>query len=195
MDDPRADLINRALDLPEGEIAHRIRTGDAVLFGRLFDAYWALLCQVAMFSVHDPDSAREVVADVFAAIWERRAALHVQTTIEAYLLGAVRRRAHRTYRDETHRDALLGARDQDDWDVVSAYGQRAAQGDRAAEVSAIRLTVDQLVRTLPMRYQIAVYLRWQRDLEYQEIAEILEISREAAKKLVLRAVALLRERA
>lgn len=195
MDDPRADLINRALDLPDGEIVHRIRTGDAALFGRLFDAYWALLCQVAMFSLHDPDDAREAVADVFAAIWERRESLVVHTTIEAYLFGAVRRRARRAYRDDTHREALLAAQDPEVWDIVSAYGQQAAHGDRMADASASRLTVEQLLRTLPPRYQMAVYLRWQRDLEYDEIADVLEISREAAKKLVLRAVAMLRERA
>jgi len=194
MDGPRAGTTNGALGLADRDIVDRIRAGDAELFGRLFDMYWEPLCQVATFSIHDADEAREVVADVFASLWERRTTLTVSSTVAAYLFGATRFRARRAYRDATHRGALLDAHLGEGWEEVSLQGDRIADGDEVASDMDTRLTIEQGLETLPPRYRMAVYLRWQRDLEYDEIAEVLEISREAAKKLVLRAVGMLRER-
>lgn len=186
--------INRVVLLPDAEIVARIRNGDTALYGRLFEAYWTSLCEVAAFATHAPDDAREIVADVFAAIWERRDRWTVTTTVEAYLFGAVRQRGRRMYRDRTHQRELLSAQFDPDWETTSLDGQRATDTGDLSDITDRRLTLERLVQALPERAQLAIYLRWHRELEYREIGEILGISTEAARKLTTRTLDTLRTR-
>jgi RNA polymerase sigma-70 factor (ECF subfamily) len=186
--------VNRALALPDSEIVARIREGDAGLYGQLFEAYWAPLCEVARFNTHSPDDAREIVADVFAAIWQRRQEWHVTTTVEAYLFSAVRHRGRRMYRDVTHRQALLSAHLRPDWETTSLEGHQTGDPEKLTDETDRRLTLERIVQTLPARARFAIYLRWYRELEYREIGEILGISAEAARKLTTRTLDTIRER-
>jgi RNA polymerase sigma factor (sigma-70 family) len=108
------------------------------------------------------------------------------------LFVAARNQARRIHRDTVRHTELLQSRLEHD-DIVT-HGQRVKDAGHAADSAALRITLEQAISLLPSRYQTAVYLRWQRDLGYEEIAEILEITPAAAKKLVNRATAVLREK-
>ncbi len=158
---------------------------DEQSFSQLFDEYWASLCRFAAIATRDDDDAREIVAKVFAVLWERREAWNVATTVQAYLYGAVRNEIWHRHRDTKRRAELLEQHLDD---------EGLAEVD-IASITALewRLTLQQLVAGLPERYQMAIHLRYRRDLEYAEIGEILDITPETAKKLVNRAVSSLRK--
>jgi RNA polymerase sigma-70 factor (ECF subfamily) len=193
-DAEKTTTVNRTLSLPDSEIVARIREGDAGLYGRLFEAYWTTLCEVARFNTHSSDDAREIVADVFAAVWQRRQEWNVTSTVEAYLFSAVRHRGQRMYRDVTHRHALLSAHLRPDWETTSLEGHQTGDTGNLTDATDRRLTLDRIVQTLPTRARLAIYLRWYRELEYREIGEILGISAEAARKLTTRTLDTIRER-
>jgi RNA polymerase sigma factor (sigma-70 family) len=78
-----------------------------------------------------------------------------------------------------------------DVEHASLRGQ-PLQGGEGAHTTDLALTLEQTVRELPERYQLAIYLRWHRELEYNEIGEILGVSAEAARKVINRALGMLR---
>jgi RNA polymerase sigma-70 factor (ECF subfamily) len=162
------------------------------MFGLLFNTYWTSLCTFVAFITRDHDEAHELVADLFANLWERRTQWVVAGSIESYLFVAARNQARRVHRDAVRHAELLQSR-LEHGDIVT-HGQRVKDAGRAADSAALRITLEQAITMLPSRYQTAVYLRWQRDLGYEEIAEILEMTPAAAKKLVNRATAVLREK-
>jgi RNA polymerase sigma-70 factor (ECF subfamily) len=147
---------------------------------------------VALYVVRDADEARDIVAKVFAALWERRARLTVATTFEAYLFGAVRNEARHARRDVARRSDLLSTRVRPGRDDASLQGRRLAEGGAAADATDLELTFDHAVRLLPDRYQLAIYLRWHRGMEYAEVGDVLGLSGDAARMLVTRALGMLR---
>jgi RNA polymerase sigma-70 factor (ECF subfamily) len=174
---------------PDDELVRRIRSGDADMFSLLFRTYWVALCTFATVMTGDADDASEIVADLFARLWERRATWVVTGSVESYLFVATRNRARSTERDARRRSDLLV---ENAPSGVMLHPDAITEDESAA--ADARVTIAQAVATLSARYRAAIYLRWERDMEYDEIAQILEISQAAAKKLVQRATAALRER-
>jgi len=168
-----------------------VQSGDAACFDQLVTTYWRALCVFADGYVKDSEIAQELVADVFAALWERRATWRVEATIETYLFGSVRNRARSAHRDRTRRAELLrdatAAGDLDD--VVSRSVSPDARLDDDDRVVRLRTAVD----ALPLRLREATLLRWYQQMEYTDMAHVLAISPTAARQLVSRALRVLRE--
>ncbi|HNP98490.1 MAG TPA: sigma factor, partial [Bacteroidia bacterium] len=74
----------------EQHIVQAIRQGDERVFESLFRNHYQPLCRYATTLVNDPDEAEEIVQQVFIQIWERRGALEINLSIQAYLYKAVR---------------------------------------------------------------------------------------------------------
>jgi len=182
-------MADALVSLSDAEIVQRVRAGDRDVFGALFRTYWVPLCTFVTAMTRDGDAAREVVADLFAALWERRDALAVTGSLEAYLFVAARNRVRTMHRDVQRRQELLVAHEADGV-VMHPDAVVMDEGD----IVDVRLSMAQAMAEMPERYRAAIYLRWERDLEYDRIGEMLELSPAAAKKLVQRATVMLRER-
>ncbi len=154
------------------------------------------MCASVAFITRDQDDAREVVADLFGNLWERRASWTISSSIEAYLFVAARHRALSLQRNVKRRDNLVRT----ELVVNQVVGIPAMSTDASASTSLtqqrleLKLTLERVISQLPERYQSALYLRWERDLSYEEIARILESTPAAVKKLVNRATIILRDR-
>jgi DNA-directed RNA polymerase specialized sigma24 family protein len=85
--------------------AAAVAPGDAL--PRLFDAQHGRLVAVARRYVRCPAAAADVVADVFARLWERRATWRPSGAAEVYVVAAVRNRALNVARDARGRGAHL----------------------------------------------------------------------------------------
>jgi RNA polymerase sigma-70 factor (ECF subfamily) len=185
---PRRNTVHSAED---ARVLAQLRAGDARAFDYLVVEYWDVLCTFAAGYVKDEELAKELVADVFAGLWERHTHVKVQTSVEAYLFGAVRNRARTAHRDRVRRTGLL--RDAAaSGDVPAMAGpQRALDAELERDERMVRLQA--AVDGLPVRLREATVLRWEREMAYEEIAEALAISPAAARQLVSRALRLLRQ--
>src|SRR5690606_16982670 len=59
--------------------------------------------------------------------------------------------------------------------------------------SIIKQQVDELLSKLTSRQKEAIYLRFMQELEYEEIAEIMDMTQHAARKLISRSLKRLRD--
>lgn len=175
----------------DDDIVARINTGDTEAFNELFHVYWAPLCTFVSLITRDLEEGREIVADLFATLWARRAEWRITGSIEAYLFVSARHRALTVQRDTLRRQQLLQSHLAD----TSEPSIPPSLGDSTTDPSAIdlRLTLDTAIAALPERHQTALYLRWRRDLAYEDIAIILGTTPGAVKKLINRATAALRD--
>ena len=162
------------------------RTG----FSALFTAYWTPLCRWAYYFTRDRVASEEIVADVLADVWQRRATWEPRHGIEAYLFGAVRPRVRETARNDIRR-ATLTAR-------FVTPGQSPAMSE-AFEAPDVEVAAEEITRRLadalgqlPGRARAAVMYRWHEGLGYDEIARRLDTTPGAARVLVTRTLRTLR---
>ena len=191
---PRASSSNvrPLVDIPDADVIDRIRAGDVRTFERLYEAYATPLFDFARAYLHDAPLAEEVVATVLGNLWTRRANWTVRDRIEPYLFGAVHREILTMQRTTRRRAALIAMAD--DETRSRSIGHAPVSPDTALEQAELEARVWQAVDALPVRYRVATVLRWRRDMSYDEIAQVLEVSSDSARQLVSRAVRMIRER-
>ena len=73
----------------ESALVDRIKAGNLPAFENLFSAYYATLCIYARKIVGDMDEARDIVQNVFVAIYDKRDTLQINTSIKSYLYKSV----------------------------------------------------------------------------------------------------------
>jgi len=158
----------------------------------LFAATYPKLVRFALHYVSSQDSAEDVVGDVFSSLWTHRATLAPQGSLEAYLFGAVRRRAISTFR-QWHRHARQTP-------PVLADGEYWGMGvppsapDADATEHDTNTVIWRAIADLPERQREILSLRWQAELGWDEIARVLESTSAAVQKQHSRAAITLRAR-
>ncbi len=161
----------------------RMRGGDEQAFEALFRRHAAALGRTAYRYVKSTALAEEVVQDVLLHVWERRASLDIHGSVAAYLYTAVCRRAMDTLKsarvsERTH-DAASDLRDPDRTPLESAVASDLA--------AAVRAALDRL----PERCRQVIALRWDAELSYAEIGEVLGVTVKAVERQRQRGLKLL----
>lgn len=153
----------------------------------MFDAYYPGLCAFAAEYVGSYNRARDIVQEVFLAIWERRREWEVRGSLKSYLYQAVRNRALNAVRRD---DARRRAHD--------TIGQRAASAvHRTAEDQVyyrqLSEAVEHAIAQLPERRRMVFLLHRKHGFTYAEIAQIMDITSKTVENQMGRALKFLRE--
>jgi RNA polymerase sigma-70 factor (ECF subfamily) len=169
----------------------RIRQGDEAAFRRLFDRYMGPLYTLALQLTRVPDAADDVVADVFATLWDNRSSLSI-TSVRAYLFGAIRNRSytvlHQMQRADVWNSRFLSTAES------PGLGCPTDAADVQLESEERRHTILTAIESLPPRSRTVIWLRWITQLPFDEIAVIMETTEAAVRMQHSRALAQLRER-
>ena len=182
--------------VPDGDaaIAARIRTGDRTAVREVFDTYFPLLTDYATSIMRSRDAAEDIVADIFVSIVEHPERVLPTQSLRAYLLWRIRHRAldvlRGQHRDDVRYHTLAQYRDAA---VVATAPimpdellEAAEQGDlQARRMAQVLARLDASTRTI-------VLWRLRDELEYDEIALVLGISRAAVKMRLSRALSHIR---
>ena len=67
----------------------RISLGDVKVFEELFNTYYLVLCSYATKIVGDIDQSKDIVQNVFVAVYDKRRTLAINTSVKSYLFRAV----------------------------------------------------------------------------------------------------------
>jgi RNA polymerase sigma-70 factor (ECF subfamily) len=180
----------------DAALTERIRRGDRQAARELFEQYFALLFDHAHAILRSRAAAEDVVEDLFVAVLEcadRFVPIH---SIRAYLLWRTRHRALDVLRGERragqrhHRLALRG-----DPAVLPAPVALPDELVEAAEAGDVRARdVMDALATLGEPGRTIVLLRLRDELEYDEIALVVGLSRAAVKMQLSRSLRRLRAR-
>lgn len=182
--------IDRLIGIPDAEIVARIRAGDVEMFRTLFRGYHKPLVRVANFYLHSIPTAEEAAADTLSHLWELRALWTIRHSVESYLFGALRHRVQNLVR---------GVRREQQWHEVFQHGELPALGtaaeppDTAVEQTDLRDRLWRAVAVLPERTRLILALRWQQEMTFDEIAEVLGLAPAAVRQAHSRALRHLRD--
>jgi RNA polymerase sigma-70 factor, ECF subfamily len=165
---------------------------DERAFEGLFRTHYAALASFAVRYVRDRALAEELVQDLFADLWARRATWAPRPGSErAYLFAAKCNRAlNLRKRQAVERD---WERDEGSADVRELH-PRPTRADELLEAAELERRVHTALESLPERCRLVMHLRWREQLSYAEIAEIMAISIKGVENQLARGLRALRER-
>ena len=151
-------------------------------FERLFKQNYERLYYHALDIVHDDETARDVVSDVYVNVWRLRDTINHDTVI-SYLYASVRNRSLDQLKHLNRHVPLLD-------EVIHEMEQFTDTDweDYEARIAKLR---DEL-RRQPERVRRVLYLRFYEHKSNQEVADLLGVTVDGVKKIIQRAFAQMR---
>jgi len=179
-------------DDAEREWVAAIRRGDESAFAALFTAYYEPLWALVNDYVHAPDTAEEVVQDIFFRLWAQRTTWQVRGSVRGYLYSAARSRAIDQLRRERRENRWAAATGTENPPDI-AGGEPSAGPDARLAAAELSAALDQAIERLSPALREVLVLRARHHLTYPEIAGVLDVSPKAVEVRVTRAFRQLRE--
>lgn len=159
---------------------------DAASIEALFRAHYSRLCDFVNCYVRSPETASDLVQDLFVHLWERCDAGDVPLLTTAYLYTAARNRALKHLR---HRRVVARWAER----VASASLPTGPQADERLRTREMAEAIRRAIDALPDRCRQIFLLSREKYLSYAEIAEVLGISVETVETQMWRALKSLRK--
>lgn len=164
----------------------QISLGNLHAFESLFREYYQVLCSYALKFVSDPDTAEEIVQDLFYTLWEKRQELQINTSVRSYLFTATHNRCLKFIQHMTVEQKYR-----------SYYLRNESEIDNeeydSANIGEMQQIIDQTLDSLPERCGKIFRLNRFEGLKYYEIAEKLSISVKTVEANMGRALKMLRK--
>jgi RNA polymerase sigma-70 factor, ECF subfamily len=186
-----------ALRDPDIRLMLRARDDDDAAFAQLVDQYQHRLVGVMHHLLGSADEAEDLAQEVFLRVYRSRKKYRPKAKFSTWLFTIANNLALNTLRNRQRRPAVplevqesgpLGLRPQEQ--IAQHREQAPSQCLRHAELAErIRAALD----TLNERQKMAVILNKFEEMNYAEIAEVMQLSTKAVKSLLSRARCRLRE--
>lgn len=169
------------------ELLLLLKEGEQLAFAELFQRYHQPLYFHAKKMLRDVDGAKDIVQDVFATIWSKRAQLTIPTAVDAYLYGAVKNRILNVI---AHQNVVSKYAESIDHFLANGI---AYTDEQLREKELVRI-IEREISLLPEKMRIVFEMSRNDELSYREIAEKLNISENTVKKQAQRAIKILKLR-
>lgn len=167
----------------------RLQDSDRTAFDEIVRSHDARLRAVAHRVVGCPDTAAEVVQDVFFRLWRDRSTIEIRDHLGGYLARAVRNRAldrqKRLRLEYRWLEREVMETEQAEIERITGSLTDSAGHDRSSQ---LMLALDQL----PERRREIMLLRWREGLSYNEIASRLGLSVKTVENQISRGLKTLR---
>ncbi len=165
--------------------------GDEAAYTTLYRAHIQAMYRYGTSLVAASESfVFDCIHDVFTELWVKRERLSVPDNVRYYLLKSLKVRIlHLLQRQQRPHQVRPQSTFDELWADPSAEDPFAEQEDTLNR----QALVQKLIGQLPPRQQEAIRLRFVDELDYTEIAGVLDINRQSAQNLVFRGIEKLRQ--
>jgi RNA polymerase sigma-70 factor (ECF subfamily) len=158
---------------------------DEAAFTEVYHHYWKLLFSVAANKLGNLADAEEVVQDVFADLWRRRADIQIDHSLKSFLAAAARNQVF-SRMARRHRE-LLGT---SEW--LHTQDHPSLSAEQPLQVKELHDQVAGLAATLPERCRLVYKLSREEGLSNKKIAVSLNISEKTVESQITKALRIIR---
>lgn len=159
-----------------------LRHGDETAFHQLINKYTQTLFIYATRFCQDRDIVKDCIQELFVELWNKRQVIKEPDSVKWYLLVATRNRVFREQSRWNRNESLVDS----DYDFLLEY---SVEKKIIAHSEDLELAekVKKTLECLPARQREIIYLRYYENLDFDEIAGIMNISRQSAHNLLQKA--------
>lgn len=162
--------------------------GDDTALNALYTNFVDVLYSFGLRFSDDVELVKDSIHDLFVDLYKYRKTLANDVNVKSYLFTSLKRKICLVLKKK----ALQQSHDFETPFLLScSIEDQIIDGE---EQSILLAKLSKQLELLPSRQKEAVYLRFNSELEYEEIATIMDISLETCRTLVYRGIKQLRER-
>lgn len=162
----------------------RLGADDHEAFSNLLSFYQPVIFGQAVAYLRSVATAADVVQEVFLVLWKRRVLISQMENPPGYLMAIARNKIMDEFRNKVHENVL------DTLETILVAPMPSIH--LAIEEREMWQSVEAAIQRLPPQRKKVFELNKKQGLSYQEIADLLQISRETVKVHLVKAVAFLR---
>jgi RNA polymerase sigma-70 factor (ECF subfamily) len=185
----------------EVQLVEQLRAGSQQAYVRLLEQYEHPIYNLVMRLVGNPHDASDVTQEVFIKVYRGIKGFNGNSNLRTWIYRIALREAanwHRWWlRRRYNRTVSLDLLDPEDGETrvfERALKDKAPNPAELVMHAELEARLQAALRTLPLKYRMAVVLRDVEDFSYEEIASTLHISIGTVKSRILRGRELLRNK-
>lgn len=168
-----------------------IRQGDEAAFEQVYRAYYGLLCRFANAIIHDSEYAQHVVDDVMLNVWNNRKNLETDS-LRGYLIKATRNNSLKLIQSKDFKLSNRLVSLSDEGQKLEQYLRNPNSPVGWMIEHELSQQIDNIISQLPEECQRVFALSRDEGLSYQQIADLLNISKNTVKYHIKNALQVLR---
>jgi RNA polymerase sigma factor (sigma-70 family) len=172
----------------EASLLTRFLKGENAAFALIYRKYANPLLSYGTGLGFDRETLKDAIHDVFCKLYANKSFLKNIKSLKSYLFKSLRNRLINIQKSRTER-IDIDANEPRFSVKVTVLDELIRDEDRAQ----IQNGVEKYLNCLTSRQREAVYLRFIQDLDYEEIAVLLDMSPHGVRKLTSRAIIRIRE--
>jgi RNA polymerase sigma-70 factor, ECF subfamily len=182
--------------LTDAEMMLRVKAGDDSAFDYLVQKYRRAMINFMYRMAHNSAAAEDLAQEVFLRVYRSRGSYEPSAKFTTWLYRIATNLAVNHARDTRHeRPETMVSLDEPDEETGTSMD--VADSSLTVEEKLVRrerlMAIRKTVQKLPERQRIAVLMHKYQQMDYKQIAEVLNLSESATKSLLFRAYETLRE--
>lgn len=186
-------MTKRSEGLSDADLVAKSISGDEAAYGMLIDRYFSLVVGTAFHKVRNPEDARDVAQDAFVKAFHSLRNLDDPRRFPAWIKRIASNMAIDLLRKR--RQTVVSLDEIEEKRAVATTEPVAPEMiDNEGQQNRTMLMILDSIEELPDTTRQAVELRFLESLDYEEIAERLDISQGAVRQRVSRGVRELRDK-
>jgi RNA polymerase sigma-70 factor, ECF subfamily len=180
----------------DAEVMLRVKAGDQPAFDYLVQKYRRPLVSFMYRMARNAAVAEDLAQEVFLRVYRSRKSYEASAKFTTWLYRIATNLAVNHARDTRHeRPEVVVSLDEPD--EATGMTMDLADGEITAEQAMLRrerlMGIRRKIEALPERQRLAVVMHKYQQMDYRQIAEVLQLSESATKSLLFRAYETLRE--
>ncbi|MEC5144865.1 Sigma-70 family RNA polymerase sigma factor [Chitinophaga sp. 180180018-2] len=174
----------------EKDIWNAFRSGDASSLQAIFDKYYSPLFNYGHRFSADDHLIEDALQELFVKLWKNRESIRETDSVKNYLYKSFRRVLLRMLEVQQRNHTFSVLDEWPEWGQELAYDQTMISRERLEKIRGNLVAA--LTKMTPRQREI-IHLRYYEEMEYDEIAALMQLSVSSTYKLVYKAIETLRQ--
>lgn len=185
----RTNYIKMLKDMTQIELWNKfISDANMEALSQIYFHYYDLLFDYGQKHTSDKQLVEDTVQEVFINLIKHRKNIGIVKSLDAYLISAFRRQLFLDL-NKQKKTILTERLPEEHFDYFKSPNQDISEGEN---MERLHSTIKQCISKLTDKQREIIFLRFEREISYEEIAETLNISVDSCYKLTYRTIKTIR---
>lgn len=172
-------------EFSDQQLTGLLREGDHGAFTEIYNRFFGLLYIHAFRRVNNRDEASDLIHELFASMWDKRKTFQLTGSLSSYLYASIRNRMLNNFEHQKVADKYM--------DSLANYADLDyTYADHKIREQDLKKLIEKEINNLPDPMKQIFLMSRMEHLSHKEIAEKLDVSEQAVKSHVKRALKILR---